>query len=66
MKMLQVLFAACLLSLFMIPNNTAWSASRSECFDAAHVKYGNPNVGPNGRLIRQAVQRCMKYGLNAL
>jgi hypothetical protein len=65
MKTLQVCLAACLLGLVMIPN-TAWSASRGECYDAAHQKYGDPNIGTNGRVIIHAVRRCLKHGLGAI
>jgi hypothetical protein len=64
-KTLQVLFAACLLGLVMAPN-AAWSASRAECYDAAHAKYGNPNVGENREVIRHAVRRCLRHGLGAI
>jgi hypothetical protein len=64
-KALQVLFAACLLGLTMAPN-VAWSATRAECFDAAHAKYGNPNMGANIAVIRHAVRRCLRHGLGAV
>jgi hypothetical protein len=65
MKMLQVFVAACLLGLLMVPN-VAWSASRSECIDAAHAKYGNPNMSENRAVIRHAVHRCLRHGLDAI
>jgi hypothetical protein len=65
MKMLQVFFAACLLGLVMIPN-TAGAASRAECYDAAHAKYGDPNTGANRAVLRHAVRRCLKHGLGAV
>jgi hypothetical protein len=64
-KTLQVLLAACLLGLVMVPN-VAWSASRDECYDAAHAKYGNPNVGANRAVIRHAVRRCLRHGLGSV
>jgi hypothetical protein len=64
-KTLQVFFAACLLGLVMVPN-VAWSASRGECYDAAHAKYGSPNSGENRAVIRHAVRRCLKLGVGAI
>jgi hypothetical protein len=64
-KTLQVLVAACLLGLVLAPN-VAWSASRAECYDAAHEKYGNPNTGANRAVIRHAVRRCLRHGVGAI
>jgi hypothetical protein len=67
-KTFQVFFAACLLGLLglAIVPNVAWSASRAECYNAAHVKYGNPNMGANRAVLRHAVRRCLKHGLDAI
>jgi hypothetical protein len=65
MRVLQVLFAVCLIGLAMAPN-AAWSASRGACFDAAHAKYGDPNIGTNRSVIRHAVRRCLRHGLGAV
>jgi hypothetical protein len=65
MKMLRALLVVGLCGLAMAPN-TAWSASRGACYDAAHAKYGDPNNGTNRTVISHAVRRCLRHGLGAV